>query len=434
MNQDNDARDGGNSGAGEPDWDSIFASQPDAEPAPVAAPTSEAGGRRRERRSADEPRRRAREPRERRSRDPREPKPRRRWIGWVVALLVVFGLGAGAVAFVWLNFEEQVRSVMGWEIPPEDYTGEGTGEASIVIAPGDTGGDVTNSLLEAGVIKSYDAFWDLLLKENPQFFPGYYLLAQEMSSQAALDALMDPANRVENTALVQEGWSADQAYEVLSAATGLTIEEFEAAAADPTVFGIGPEAVNIEGYLFPARYTFDPGLDAVSVLSTMVNRTFQSLDAAGVVPEDRHRVLTIAALIQREAGSNEEDFYKVSRVIQNRLDQGMLLQFDSTAHYGYAWAHGERQLGGVFSTSEELNDDNPYNTYVHTGLPPGPISAAGDLAIAAALAPPEGAWLYFVTVNLDTGETKFTETLDQHNAAVRELQEWCRTSDSENCG
>lgn len=414
MAQDDDARTPGRSGD-DAEWDAIFASQPGtAEPA--AEPVAPA--------ATNDPPRRARRNRGR---------PRRRGLAWLVAILVVLGLGAGSVAFVWLNFEEQVRKVMGWEIPPEDYVGGGEGEATITIAAGDTGAEVTRALLDADVIKSYEAFWELLLKENPSFYPGYYTLAQKMSARAALDALTDPVNRVENTALIREGLSADQAYEQLSAATGITIEEFEAVAEDHLAFGLPPEATNIEGYLFPARYTFDPGVDATTVISTLVNRTFQSLDAAGVAPEDRHRVLTIASLIQREAGSKEEDFYRVSRVIQNRLADGMLLQFDSTAHYGYAWAHGERQEGGVFSTKEELEDQNPYNTYVHTGLPPGPISAAGDLAINAAGSPADGPWRYFVTVNLETGETEFNETLDGHNASVAKMQRWCAETKSPNC-
>ena len=88
----------------------------------------------------------------------------------------------------------------------------------------------------------------------------------------------------------------------------------------------------------------------------------------------------------------------------------------------------------MFSTSAELNDDNPYNTYFITGLPIGPIGAAGDLAIDAALHPVDGPWVYFVTVNLDTGETVFSETNAQHEAAVQQLRQWCRTSQSPNCG
>lgn len=420
----------------DPEWDDIFSSQPGADSGGTRAAAQSSEMPPPSRHAAREQERRARSPRASREPAERKPRRRRRWLGPVIALMVILGLGAGSVAFVWLNFEDQIRKVMGWEIPPEDYTGAGSGEATVIINDGDTGDVIAQSLVDADVVASYEAFYALLLDQDPpaQFYPGYYILAQKMSSQAALDALLDPANRVENTALIKEGTALPGTFEILSAATSIPVADFEAAAADPTAYGAAPEAVNLEGYLFPARYTFSPDVTAESVLQILVDRTFQSLDAAGVAPEDRFRVLTIAALIQREAGSNPDDFYKVSRVIQNRLDEGMLLQFDSTAHYGYVWKYGEREEGGVFSTEAELTDDNPYNTYVHTGLPIGPIAASGDLAMEAAVSPAAGEWLYFVTVNLDTGETKFTNTLAEHNAAVRELQQWCRTSQSPNCG
>ncbi|WP_168627321.1 endolytic transglycosylase MltG [Cryobacterium sp. BB307] len=421
--------------ADEPNWDDIFTTQPQAA---AEQPTEPADGdglpTRRSARREPTARRPRRSERQDRVRD-RGPRKRRRWIPWLISIVVVLGLGAGATAVVWANYEDQIRKVLGWELPPADFEGSGTGEATIVINSGDNGAAVARALLEANVIASFDAFYDLLLADpNVQFFPGFYVLKEQMSAQAALDALQDPANRVENTALIQEGKSKDQAFEILSAATEIPIEEFQAEAEDLASFGIPAEAPSIEGYLFPATYTFDPGVTARSVLERLVNRTFESLDAAGVAPEDRHRVLTIASLIQREAGSKAEDFYKVSRVVQNRVKSGMLLQFDSTSHYGYAWAHGERLDGGVFSNTEELTDDNPYNTYVHAGLPIGPIGAAGDLAIRAALEPADGAWLYFVTVNLETGETVFSDTLSQHNAAVKQLQQWCRDTRSPTCG
>lgn len=346
----------------------------------------------------------------------------------MIALVVILGIGGGSAAFVWLNYEEQVRKVMGWEIPPEDYTGIGTGETTMIINSGDTGDVVTQSLLDAGVIKSYDAFYTLLLQQNPEFFPGYYILAEKMSAQAALDALLDPANKVENTALIHEGRSISQAFEVLSEATGISIAELEAAAADPTAYGVAPEAPSLEGYLFPARYTFDPGLTPQAVLQTLVNRTFQALDAAGVAPENRHSVLTMAALIQREAGSNPDDFYKVSRVFTNRLAKPMNLESDATVSYGTG------RTDTVWTTEDERSDSsNIYNTYANPGLPAGPIGAAGDLAIDSALHPVDGRWYYFVPINLETGETVFSETFAQHNAAVKQLQLWCRTTQSPNC-
>ncbi|MHA6668053.1 endolytic transglycosylase MltG [Homoserinimonas sp. A447] len=370
-------------------------------------------------------------------RDGRGAPKKRRGRGWIIALsIVVVLLGGTAVAtsWAWANYEDQIRKVMGWELPI-DYEGPGHGEATVVIKSGDGGQEISAALTEAGVTRTSEAFYTLLLAQDPQvvFFPGHYQLKQEMSAKAALAALQDPANKIEASVLIKEGWSVDQTIDALIEGTGLAREDYEAAVADPAAYGVPAEAPSLEGYLFPARYTFDPGVDTASVINTLVARTFQSLDAAGVAAEDRHRVLTIASLIQREAGSNPDDFYKVSRVIQNRVDQGMLLQFDSTSHYGYAWKHGERLESSVFTSKEELADDNPYNTYKHSGLPIGPIGAAGDQAIEAAMNPVAGDWLYFVTVNLETGETKFTNTNAQHNAAVEELRKWCRETQSPNC-
>ncbi len=362
---------------------------------------------------------------------------KRRGRGWIIALailLVILGGAAGGAAWAWTNYEDQVRKVMGWEIPI-DYEGGGHGEASIIIRSGDGGAEIAGALADAGVTKTTEAFYKLLLKQDPQvvFFPGHYQLKLEMSAQAALDALQDPANKLEISVRIPEGSNLTRAMSILAEGTGIDREEFEAAIADPSQFDVPAEAPSLEGYLFPAVYTFEPDDDAVSVINTLVARTFQSLDAAGAPVEDRHRVLTIASLIQREAGPVKEDFYKVSRVIQNRLDKGMRLEFDSTVHYGYAWHHGERERESIFSTKAELNDDNPYNTYLHTGLPIGPIGASQDTAIDAAMNPVKGDWLFFVAVNFDTGETKFTNTNAQHEAAVAEMQKWCRDTQSPKC-
>lgn len=436
-------------------WDEVFRagtprestdadSAPDSGPAPAAnavseeapVPTSRREARQSERRSANRTRTPGK-PGPEQVDDDRIRAPRKRRKGWIIALAVVvvlLGGAAGGTAWAWANYEDQIRKVMGWELPI-DYEGQGHGEASIVIRSGDGGEVIAASLAEAGVTKTAKAFYQLLLKQDPPvvFFPGHYLLKQEMSAQAALDALQDPANKVEISVLIKEGWSVKRAIAELSEGTGIPVADFEAAIADPTAYGVPADAPSLEGYLFPARYNFEPDAEAPAVINTLVARTFQSLDAAGVPAAERHRVLTIASLVQREAGSNPDDFYKVSRVIQNRLAANMLLQFDSSAHYGYAWKHGERQDGSVFSSSAELQDDNPYNTYVHTGLPIGPIGAAGDLAIEAAQKPADGPWLYFVTVNLETGETKFTNTNAEHNAAVEELRAWCRQTQSPNC-
>lgn len=405
-------------------WEDLFGDAPHATDPTSAPPLS-----RRELRAAESGRgRKSKAPRD--QKPPKRTKKRRIWIPIVITILVILGLVAGTAAYVWANYEDEVRKVMGWELPPEDYVGEGTGEATLVIEQGDDGFIITQKLVEADIIKGFDAFYALLLQADPPipFYPGYYVLSQQMSSEAALRAIQDPANRIEHVALIHEGRSIAQAFETLSVATEIPVADFEAAAADRSIYGVPAEAPSLEGYLFPATYRFDPGATAESVIRTLVNRTFQALDSAGVAPEDRHSVLTMAALIQREAGPRAEDFYKVSRVFANRLENGWKLESDATVSYGTG------RTDTVWTTVEERADaSNLYNTYANPGLPIGPIGAAGDLAIDAALHPVDGPWFYFVPVNLETGETKFSETFAQHNAAVRELQQWCRVTQSPNC-
>jgi UPF0755 protein len=225
--------------------------------------------------------------------------------------------------------------------------------------------------------------------------------------------------------LIPEGKTIWQTYELLAAGSGLTVADFEAADTDVTSYGVPAEAPSLEGYLFPAQYTFDPGLSAREILQQLVDRMFQATDAAGVAVEDRHRVLTLASIIQREAGANPDDFYKVSRVFHNRIDtSGWKLESDATV------AYGTRNLNTFWTTPEERADaSNPYNTYANPGLPLGPIGAPGELAIDAALHPVDGPWFFFVTVNFATGETVFSETVRQHDAAVLQLQRWCAASD-----
>lgn len=346
--------------------------------------------------------------------DDERPKRRGPW-GCLVGLLVVAALAVGAFFFL----QGPINALIERFTPAEDYTGAGTGEVMFVIHAGDTGSDIAENLVDEGVTASYDAFYDLLLDQSPEpeFHPGAYTLAEQMSAQAALDALLDPANKLENTVLITEGTWARDALAEASAVLQIPIEELEAAAANPQALGLPAEATSVEGFLFPATYTFNPGVTAQEVVQTMVAESLAAFDAAGVPPEDRYRVATIASLVEREG--LPQDFTKVSRVIQNRLDQGMLLQFDSTVHYGL----GDDSV--VTTTDAERADaGNPYNTYVHAGLPPGPIGNPGAEAIQAALNPADGPWLYFVTVNPETGETVFTSTLEEHEAAAEQFYQW----------
>jgi UPF0755 protein len=362
----------------------------------------------------------------------REKKPKKKRTA-LVAVLVVLALlvvgGGGASAYVWLNYEEQVREALGWELP-NDYAGTGNGtEVIVTVASGDLGDDIARKLHDAEVTMSYDAVWDYLLDREASgdpvtFFPGAFRLQKEMSAESAVAALTDPANQVTNQVLITEGMSYEAALEQIAAATQLPLEELQAAAADYTSFGIPADAPNIEGWMFPATYSFDPGIGAHDAIAVTVNKMFEVLDANGVAPENRLDILKMAALVQRESGPNVEDMYKIARVFYNRLEQGMLLESDATVAYGTG------NTNTVWTTDAERADaSNLYNTYANPGLPVGPIGLPGEEAIKAAISPADGPWLFFVPINLQTGETVFSETAAQHEAAAQQLYAWCRESD-----
>lgn len=355
------------------------------------------------------------------------PRKKRR-LGLLIGLplLIIALLGAGVAAYGWVNYEEKIREIMGWELA-NDFEGSGNGEEVVVtVNSGDIGSDIARSLNVAGVTMTFDAFYDLLLEQesDPAFFPGNYALQKEMSAQSALEALLDPENKVTDRLLITEGTTLPNALEIISETTGIPLAEVQAASEDLAHFGLPAEAVSLEGYLFPATYDLDGGQDPYAVLDLMVTTMYEKLDAAGIAVDDRYRILTMAALVQREAGPNTDDFYKISRVFYNRLDQDMLLQSDATVAYGTGNLHT------VWTTDSERADaSNPYNTYANPGLPVGPIGLPGELAIDAAINPAAGDWLFFVPINLATGETVFTTNVDDHEAAAQQLRDWCAESE-----
>ncbi|MEB4616226.1 endolytic transglycosylase MltG [Leucobacter sp. M11] len=357
-----------------------------------------------------------------------QPSSRRRriLISVIVTVVLLGGLGAG-VAVLWSSYGPQIQRALG--MVELNYDGAGEGEVVITVKSGDIGADIAQTLAENGVVKTAEGFNEYLIREEPdaQFQPGAFLMRNKMSPQAAVAALLDPANRMEMKAVIPEGKNAAQVFEYLSAAIDVPVEEFTAASADPQAFGLPENVPSLEGWLFPATYEFEPNTTATQAIQRLVTEMVGVLDRNGVPEAERETVLNKAAMVEREAG-RAEDMGKVARVIENRLAIDMKLGMDSTAQYGV----GE-QSGVVWSSDEALADENAWNTYKHTGLPVGPIANPGEAAIQAVLAPEPGDWLYFVAVDMSTGASEFTTTLEDHEQATKKLVEWCSANPDYGC-
>lgn len=178
---------------------------------------------------------------------------------------------------------------------------------------------------------------------------------------------------------------------------------------------LAPAAESLEGFLFPDTYHFDTGLQAGAIAQQMI-RNFRKVwaEERAALPEDGRvleDILTLASLVESETGIPSERA-RIAGVYGNRLKKGMLLQCDPTVIYAlerHGLYHGKL-------SRRDLQFDDPYNTYIHPGLPPGPICNPGRAAIRAALAPEKNTFLYFVATG--DGGHQFSRTLKEHNRAV----------------
>lgn len=362
--------------------------------------------------------------------DPKELRHRAKgWIAVAVALAVVFGgvWFVGTKAWnAWDDFRQRV-----------DYAST-TGEADVevTIPKGANMAQVGKVLQEANVVKDATTFRKVATgrpDDVKKIVYGRFKLRTLISSDAAMDMLLDPARQIRNLMRLPEGQRLTLQLEAMAKASKLPVEEFQAIAKNPKDLGLPAWAKNnAEGFLFPDTYELGEDPKAIDVMKIPVAnfvKVAAELDfenaAAASPAKDPYSALIVASIIDREV-FRDEDRAKVARVIYNRLEKKQPLQLDSTV----AYANNLQNTVWTSGANREIN--SPYNTYLPANagkLPPGPISAPSRKSLEAALAPADGPWLFFVPINLETGETEFNETLDQHNASLAKLQAWCTASD-----
>ncbi|KMY23699.1 UPF0755 protein [Actinobaculum suis] len=343
---------------------------------------------------------------------------RRRITTALITFILVIFLSAAAVVVI--------SKLSGVEKHVSDYEGTGTGTVQITIPESATGTEMARILTEEGVIASEKPFITAFT-EDPRstgIQPGVYNLRKEMSSNAALLALLDPANLASVRVTIPEAWTKSQVAARLVNLMEYSEADVEAAMADTQALGLPKVAGgNVEGWLAPATYSFAPDTTPREALAQMVSKQIDTLKQLKVPEDQWEEVLTKASIVEREAIA-QSDYAKVARVIENRLvdHTGEVLgrlQMDSTVLYGVG------KTGGI-PTSADLANDNPYNTYKNEGLPPSPIGVPRPEAITAVMHPEPGDWLYFTTVNLETGETKFTASYEEQQQFKAELDAWIK--------
>ena len=357
------------------------------------------------------------------SRRPAHPRrPRRRWRGVVAILVALAVVAVGGIAV----YRVASGLLDGSDSGPSDFAGPGTTAVTVTIAAGSSTRTIARELADAGVVATDTAFLTAASTNDDaaSIQPGTYTLRKQMSASQALTAMLDPASRTGRIS-IPEGSTLAATLRLVSTRSGIPLAQLQTAA---NALPAGPLKVyrprTAEGFLFPATYDITRTTPPADVVAAMVDRFDQTAStlelatrakAVGLTP---YQVITVASLIEAEV-SDPTDQTRVARVIYNRLHAGMRLELDSTVHYVTG------RSGSVFTTSTDRAVNSPYNTYKVAGLPPTPIDSPGASAISAALAPAAGPWLFYVTVDLDTGRTLFATTAAQQTANTTVLQQWC---------
>lgn len=342
----------------------------------------------------------------------------------IVSLAVLLGgLGYGGY---------RLRGVYNNYLGPKDY--EGGGDAKVVAVEVPQGASVSqigSLLVDNGIVKSTSAFVSAVNASGnaAKLQPGTYDLHQHIPAATAVQEMLDPKNRANHQFTVPEGMWASDVLPIIAKRTGLKLADLQRVAKSKQLLELPSwdTATNTpDGFLFPDTYQIPASPTAQGVLVQMTTEFKQVSDDLDLVNKSKAmgytplQVLTVASILEAEVPLRYQAH--VAGIIYNRLRKNMALQLDSTSHYA-AKIPMNKLLPKDFTQI-----DTPFNTYYNRGLPPGPIDSPGKAAIQAALAPQQSDDLYWVAVNLNTGETAFAKDLSGQATNVARFNQWCKSN------
>jgi peptidoglycan lytic transglycosylase G len=275
---------------------------------------------------------------------------------------------------------------------------------------------IGRELAHQGVVRSEWSFFVVrLLHPTAKLQAGEYRFASAQTPWKVFDVIRRGQIFYEEFT-IPEGSSIFDISGLLRTSDTIPPDEFLKAAGNPeSIRDLDPLAPSLEGFLFPSTYRVTHKSTAAQLCRMMTNefRKQWAMLAGGSSGTDVHRVVTLASLVEKETAVSQERPL-VAAVFFNRLQKGIPLQCDPTTVYA---ALLENRYSGVIHKSD-LANTNPYNTYAHPGLPPGPITNPGIASLKAVLQPANSSFLYFVAKPDGSGSHHFSASLDEHEKAV----------------
>lgn len=278
----------------------------------------------------------------------------------------------------------------------------------------------TSSTQIAGILKSHGLIWSRYVFDAMRIVEGGTLKAGEYrfdhpARMAEVYARLERGDVYTRTLTIPEGANMFDVAQRVEAAQLDNKEDFlEAVKRDAKLISdLDPGAQSVEGYLFPDTYQFQRSATADQIIGAMVKR-FRIAAASIGLTQNYHNIVTTASLVERETPLASERPI-VASVFYNRMAKGMPLMTDPSVIYADL-------LEGTYKGTiyhSDLDGDSPYNTYKHTGLPPGPVCNPGIASLKAAMAPAQTQYLYFVAAGTDpSGHSRFAKTLEEHTQNV----------------
>jgi UPF0755 protein len=292
-------------------------------------------------------------------------------------------------------------------------------ETFVEILPGSSTMRIGRQLAEAGIVRSQYEFYAERWLQHGTLKAGDYKFDHPAPVREVYDRIRRGDTYTIAVTIPEGSTIFDIGARLEQAGFGPAQKFLEVARQEAgTIADLDPQAKTLEGYLFPDTYKIGPKEQMPQIAAMMVKRFREAALKIGLT-HDIHSVVTLASLVERETALDNERPL-VASVFENRLAKQMPLMTDPSVIYGLELQKAWRRT--IYAS--DLGRDTPYNTYLHTGLPPGPIANPGIKALKAAMYPAQSDYLYFVAASQNPqGKSMFATTLEEHNKNVADYRQ-----------